>query len=68
MQRGLAQVTELAAARSHATPEQVQRFMAYGQLCHLIVTADLDHLDAPWARTLTQGVRHLDTLEGGMKP
>src|SRR4051812_16121670 len=49
MQRGLARVTEVASDRSHAAPEQVQRFLAYGQLCHLIVTADLDHIDAPWA-------------------
>ncbi|WGL50623.1 TetR/AcrR family transcriptional regulator [Nocardioides sp. BP30] len=68
MQRGLARVTELASDRSHATPEQVQRFVAYGQLCHLIVTADLDHVDGPWARTLTHGVRHLETFEGGGKP
>jgi hypothetical protein len=36
----------------------VQRFIAYGQLCHLIVAADLGAVGAGWAETLTAGMRH----------
>jgi hypothetical protein len=36
----------------------VQQFIALGQLCHLIVAADVDGVDAAWARTLTTGMRH----------
>jgi len=63
MQRGLARVTTLASDRSHGSAEQVQRFLAYGQLCHLIVTAGLDEVDAPWATTLTHGVRHPEAVD-----
>jgi hypothetical protein len=37
----------------------VQQFVAYGQLCHLIVTAGLDDVDRPWAALLTAGMRHV---------
>jgi hypothetical protein len=33
---------------------------AESQLCHLIVAAGLDQVDAPWADTLTAGIRHPD--------
>ena len=59
LRRGLARVVAAVADRSLAEPAAVQRFVAYGQLCHLIVTAELDGLDASWARTLTAGMRHL---------
>jgi AcrR family transcriptional regulator len=42
-----------------ATDPQIQQFVAYGQLCHLIVTAGLDDVDASWARALTDGMRHV---------
>ena len=41
-----------------AEPAVVQRFIAYGQLCHLIVQAELTDLDDGWAETLTAGIRH----------
>lgn len=56
---GLRSVVELAKERSGADDRQVQRFIAFGQLCHLIVTAELDDVDRRWARTLTDGMRHL---------
>ena len=68
VRRGLAQVIAAAKDRSGADDEAVQRFVAYGQLCHLIVTADLagtgDDPDAtgatgPWVRILTAGMRHV---------
>jgi AcrR family transcriptional regulator len=42
-----------------ADDHQIQRFVAYGQLCHLIVTAGLDDVDESWARALTSGMRHV---------
>jgi len=36
----------------------VQRFIAFGQLCHLIVTAGLEDVPDAWAATLTRGIRH----------
>lgn len=59
MRRGLASVVELVRNRSHAGEDAVQRFIAYGQLCHLIVTAELDQVDRGWAEILTHGIRHV---------
>ena len=59
LRRGYSDVVDFAKQRSRASDEQVQEFIAFGQLCHLIVTADLDGVDAPWARTLTAGMRHV---------
>lgn len=58
-QRGLAALVGCVQQRSGATAEDVQRTLAYGQLCHLIVTADLDAVDEPWARVLTDGMTHV---------
>lgn len=62
VQRGVGKVVETVSALSGARPYAVQQFMAVGLLCQLIVTADLDNVDASWARTLTAGIRHLDEL------
>ena len=59
LRRGYAGVVEVARRRSRANDSQVQQFVAYGQLCHLIVTADLDSIDQSWAKTLTGGMRHV---------
>ncbi|MBT2207226.1 TetR/AcrR family transcriptional regulator [Actinomadura sp. NEAU-AAG7] len=58
LRAGLKRVVELARARSGAPDEAVQRFMAYGQLCHLIVTAGVDEIPEGWARLLDAGIRH----------
>lgn len=58
MRRGLARVTEFAKSRSNAADEQVQRFIAFGQLCHLITTLGLDSPDDQWASLLSRGIRH----------
>lgn len=58
LRRGLAQVTRTAQERSGAENSEVQRFIAYGQLCHLIVTAELDHQSEDWASLLSEGIRH----------
>lgn len=58
MRRGYARVTDYVKTRSGAEDSQVQRFIAYGQLCHLIVTLGLDSDDGDWAAVLTAGMRH----------
>lgn len=58
VRRGLHRVTDYAKTRSDATDEQVQRFMAYGQLCHLITTLGLDDHEGSWEAILTAGIRH----------
>lgn len=55
---GLEKLTTFVKARSNAPDESVQRFFAYGQLCHLITTISLDHDQSSWARVLTTGIRH----------
>ncbi|MBV2363082.1 TetR/AcrR family transcriptional regulator [Streptomonospora nanhaiensis] len=61
MRRGYAAVVSLTYTLSGANRDQVQHFMAMGQLCHLIAALDLDSVDATWARTLTKGMRHVPT-------
>jgi AcrR family transcriptional regulator len=58
LRAGLGRVTELARERSGADDDGVQRFIAFGQLCHLIVTANLENVPASWAAVLTHGIRH----------
>jgi AcrR family transcriptional regulator len=49
----------LFMANLRATNQQIQEFIAYGQLCHLIVTAGLDDVRDSWARAVTMGMRHV---------
>lgn len=58
LRAGLAAVTTFAKTRSGASDEAVQRFIAFGQLCHLIVMTDIDDDAHDWARLLTAGIRH----------
>lgn len=58
VRRGIGRVTEVAANASHADREYVQRFVAFGQLCHLLTTIDAFDVDATWAAILTGGIRH----------
>lgn len=60
MHRGFAGVVTLVKERSGAPDSAVQQFVAYGQLCHLIVAAGLDGLGTPWAKLLTAGMAHPD--------
>jgi AcrR family transcriptional regulator len=60
LRAGLASVTRFAQRRTGADDDAVQRFMAYGQLCHLIVTAGIDEQQGGWAEVLTRGIRHPD--------
>ena len=60
LRAGLARVTRFASSRSGADDEAVQRFIAYGQLCHLIVTVGLEDIDEGWAEALSRGITHPD--------
>lgn len=58
VQAGLGELVTTVTDVSGATPPQVQRFIAYGQLCHLIVEAELSEVHASWAADLTAGIQH----------
>jgi len=58
LRAGLREVVDFAKDRSRGSDEAVQRFIAYGQLCHLIVTAQVDQVPESWARLLVEGIRH----------
>ncbi|RUR03104.1 TetR/AcrR family transcriptional regulator [Labedella endophytica] len=58
LRAGLESVTTFAKSRSGASDAAVQRFMAYGQLCHLIVTAGIEQIPAHWATLLSDGITH----------
>lgn len=58
LRAGLARVTRFAKQHSGADDRDVQRFIAYGQLCHLVVTAGIADAGDDWARILTEGLRH----------
>ena len=58
VQKGLGEVVRAVGVISGAPPESVQRFIAYGQLCHLIVQADISSVRSSWAEALTAGIKH----------
>ncbi|MFI9818726.1 TetR/AcrR family transcriptional regulator [Saccharothrix variisporea] len=58
VQHGYARTVEYVRGVSGATEDLVQMFFARGMLCHLVVAVDAEHVDAPWARTLSNGIRH----------
>jgi len=58
VRRGLASIVDAVSSASGAAPDAVQRMVAYGQLCHLIVQADLHDADSAWAHILTHNIRH----------
>ncbi len=58
LQRGYARTVEYVRGVAGADEAQVQEFFARGMLCHLVVAVDAGEIDAPWARTLSNGIRH----------
>ncbi|HEX6955351.1 MAG TPA: TetR/AcrR family transcriptional regulator [Agromyces sp.] len=58
LRRGYARVVDFASSRSGATDAAVQRFIAFGQLCHLVVTLGIEESAEPWAALLARGIRH----------
>lgn len=57
--RGMATIVREVSRESGADPMSAQRFLAYGQLCHLIVQADQTDVKASWAELITAGMSHL---------
>jgi hypothetical protein len=55
--KGLEKIAKFVKFHSGASDEAVQRFFAYGQLCHLITTISLHDNKSSWARMLTAGIR-----------
>lgn len=55
---GYARLVEYVRGVSGAAGADVQRFFAVGGLCHLVVAIDAHEIDAPWALTLSDGLRH----------
>lgn len=58
LRAGLGRITTYVQSRSGGSDEDVQRFIAYGQLCHLIVTTQLDGRPEDWVSLLTAGITH----------
>ena len=58
VRRGMAKVVRSVTRVSGAKPDAVQRFIAYGQLCHLIVQTNLFDVNETWAETVSAGIRH----------
>lgn len=56
IRRGYGSVVEHARALSAGDDAGVQRFLALGQLCHVVVAAGLEDVDAEWARLVTGDV------------
>ncbi len=56
---GLKNIIHFVKHRSNAPDDLVQRFIAYGQLCHLITITDLDKDTSASASILTNGIRHV---------
>lgn len=60
LRSGLERITAFAKRRSRGSDDEVQHFVAYGQLCHLLVAARVDEYPAPWTDILSHGIRHPD--------
>ncbi|WP_329238954.1 TetR/AcrR family transcriptional regulator [Actinoallomurus sp. NBC_01490] len=58
VQTAYARLVEYVRGVSGAADGEIQRFFATGALCQLVVTVGVEQVDAPWARTLTEGIRH----------
>ncbi|RKN12016.1 TetR/AcrR family transcriptional regulator [Streptomyces radicis] len=58
MRAGYARLVEYVRGASGGSDAEVQRFFAVGTLCHLVVSLGADEVDAPWTRTLNEGIRH----------
>lgn len=58
LQRGVERVVTYAKEHTGASDHAIQLFMAYGQLCHLIVAADLVGQPTSWAQLMTAGMAH----------
>lgn len=60
VQAGLGRVVRFAKRRSGADDAAIQSFIAFGQLCHLVVATGLTELDDDWAKSLWAGLYHFE--------
>jgi hypothetical protein len=58
VRQGYARLVEYARSVCGGTETQVQEFFATGALCNVVVSMGADKVDAPWAKTLSAGLRH----------
>jgi AcrR family transcriptional regulator len=58
VQAEYARLVEYVRAASGGTDRDIQQFFATGMLCHLLVAIGAPSVDARWARTLSEGIRH----------
>lgn len=65
VRRGYQRLVTFLRVQVGASDRQVQEFVAYGQLCQLIVTAGLERIDESWAHALTAGVSHPEPPAAG---
>lgn len=69
LRTGLKRITEFTKERTGAADADVQRFIAYGQLCHLIVTTRINEPgsnrfgDPDWIGIVTEGIRHPEPVK-----
>ncbi|GAA1896697.1 TetR/AcrR family transcriptional regulator [Williamsia serinedens] len=61
VRRGVARTVEVAQDLTGAPAQEIQDFLAVGQLCHLLTAIDAFALDDEWATTVTEGIEHLPT-------
>lgn len=59
LRRGMAAIVRETKDLSGASDDAVQRFIAFGQLCHLITTTDSFSFPEDWARLLARNIRHV---------
>ena len=63
VRQGMARNIRFVKSTSGASDEAVQRFIAFGQLCHLITTTDIFDLEEDWAQILSRNIRHYPAVE-----
>jgi AcrR family transcriptional regulator len=59
LRRGWADIYDLVASESGASPQEIRRYFATGMLMNVMVAIDAPSLDAEWARALTAGRKDL---------
>lgn len=59
LRAGLASIASFAKERSGGSDSEIQQFIAFGQLCHLIAVTHIDAESSEWARIIATGIRHL---------
>jgi AcrR family transcriptional regulator len=57
---GTAGIIATVKGRSGAGKKKIQRFMAHGQLCHLVTALGVADSEETWARILKTGLSHED--------